>query len=180
MDPPGAGAQTTPGSISAIAQGDSESNRDGRKCTLTSLHIRGSVILDSSQGTTLQDGRQCRVIIVWDTQTNAAQLNAEDVYLTPTEISLAFRNLQFTKRFKILKDATFDLNVMAGAGNGTADDSPDYIKHFKWNFKLKIPVIHKGTTAVVGSVTDNSLHVIAFANATGITLKYESRVRFVG
>lgn len=180
MDPPGAGAQTTPGSISAIAQGDGESNRDGRKCTLTSLHIKGDLRIGPAAGATLQSASIVRVAVVWDTQTNAKQLNAEDVFLAATHIEHSFRNLQFSKRFKILKDATFVLNTLAGAGDGAANDSADVIKNFKWNFKLNIPVIHKSTTAVVASITDNSLHVIAFSNNTAATLSYESRIRFVG
>ncbi len=177
------GAEADPATVNclnAIAQGDGESNRDGRKCTLTSLHLRGLVTLDGTETTTLAQGRKVRVIVVHDTQTNGAQLNSEDVYLTATNVGDAYRNLQFVKRFKILKDATFDMNPQAGAGNGTANDSPGIIKSFKWNFKFKIPVVHNGTTANVSTITDSSLHVIAFANSTGTTLAYESRIRFVG
>lgn len=179
-DPPGAGAQTTPGSISAIAQGDGESNRDGRKCTLTSLHIKGNVGINAD-ATGISLPNIIRVIVVWDTQTNGAQLNAEDVFLAASHKEFSFRNLQFSKRFRVLKDATFVINPTAAAGDGTSLDSAAHFRTFKWNFKLDIPVIHSGTTAVIASITDNSLHVLAWAATTGLsTLNYESRVRFVG
>lgn len=179
-DPPAQGAQTAPGCISAIAQGDGESNRDGRKVVLKSLHIRGAVILIASADATLNDGRTIRVIVVVDTQTNGVQLNAENVILAATHVEHGFRNLQFSKRFRILKDHTFEINALAGAGTGAANDSPATVKKFMWNFPLNIPVNHTGTTAVVASIADNSIHVIAFASGDGVTLAYESRVRFVG
>lgn len=180
MDPPGAGAQTTPGSISAIAQGDGESNRDGRKCTLTSVHLRGTVTQDASSGTSLNNGGIVRLALVQDTQTNGVQLNSENVFLTATNVELAFRNLQFSKRFKVLMSKLIVFNKTAGAGDGTADDSPAFVVPFTFNKKVNIPVIHNGTTAVVAAITDNSLHIVAFASTAAVNLKYESRVRFVG
>ncbi len=177
------GAEADPAtldSLSAIAQGDGETQRDGRKCTLTSLHMRGQVTLSLTAGSALTASREARVVVVWDTQTNGAQLNAEDVILAATNVEHGFRNLQFTKRFKILKDQNWTLNPLAAAGDGAANDTAAVSRDFKWNFPLKIPVIHNGTTAVVANITDNSLHVIAFASGTGVTLQYESRVRFVG
>ncbi len=177
-DTPGVGAQTAPGSISAIAQGDSESNRDGRKCTLVGLNLKGQIV--RSAQATVGTGISVRVCVVWDTQTNGVQLNSEDVFKNPTEKVLAFRNLQFSKRFRVLKDQTFDMNVPASAGNGTAQEAAASVRTFKWNFPLAIDVIHKGTTAVVANITDNSLHILAWASATGCILKYESRIRFRG
>jgi len=181
-DPPGPGAQTAPGCISAIAQGDGESNRDGRKCTLTSIHLRGSVILDPRSDTsTSVGGTTVRVLVVQDTQTNGAQLNSEDVILAATNVEHSFRNLQFTKRFKILKDQTFAMKYPSASGTSVTNDVNGDIKNFKWNFKVNIPVIHKANTAVIASITDNSIHVIAFCSQNGVaTLNYNARCRFVG
>lgn len=166
--------------ISAIAQGDGESNRDGRKCTLISLHIRGNVNISASSGSTAQAPSIMRVIVVWDTQTNGAQLNAEDVMLPAAHVEHSFRNLQFSKRFRILKDQTFTVVPVAGAGDGAVNDFSEVERSFKWNFKFKIPVIHNGTSAVVATITDNSIHIIGFANNVSCNLSYQTRVRFVG
>lgn len=180
MDPPGAGAQTTPGCISGVAQGDGESNRDGRKCVLTSVHVKGNVTIDASSGSSLNNGAVVRVLLVQDKQTNGVQLNSEDVLLSATHVEYAYRNLQHARRFNVLWDRTFDLNKTAGAGDGTADDSPAWQRSFTINKKFKIPVLHDGTTANITSITDNSLHVLAFASTGATTLNYESRVRFQG
>ncbi len=168
------------GSLAAIAQGDGESNRDGRKCTLTSLHMKGQVQLNSTSGASSQQPGVARVIVVWDTQTNGAALSSENVMTDPTHKEFAFRNLQFFKRFKILKDQTFTINPAAGAGDGGVNDFGAIMQNFNWNFRFRIPVIHNGTTAAITTITDNSLHVIAFASSTLMTLRYEARTRFVG
>lgn len=178
-DPPGIGAQTTPGSISAIAQGESESNRDGRKATLIHLDLGGDITTPASAA--LSGSTKVRVAVVWDTQTNGAQLNSEDVFLPATNVEHAKRNLQFAKRFKILKDVLITMNPTNSAGNGTANDTGPFTKSFHWKIKLpNIQVIHNGNTAVVASITDNSIHVISFASNGSPVLNYESRIMFRG
>lgn len=179
MDPNAAGAQTTPGCISGIAIGTGESERDGRKAFLTSVHVRGDVSIPAA--TALTAGSINRVALVWDTQTNGAQLNAEDVFLAASNVEHSFRNLQFTKRFKVLKDQTFTLNPTLGAGDGTANDTGGYTQPFNWNVNVAIPVIFSGTTNSITSISDNSLHMVGFTSAGGtVNLRYESRVRFTG
>ncbi len=166
--------------LNACAQADGESDRDGRKCIIKSLHIRGRLALDAAAGATVASGRLVRILVVHDKQTNGLQLNSEDVLLGGADPVTSHRNLQFTNRFRVLKDQIFHLNTQAAAGNGTANDSAAFLQYFNWNFKLNIPTIYSATTAVIASITDNSLHVIALADAAGVTMLYESRVRFVG
>lgn len=168
------------GSISAIAQGDGEENRDGRKCTLTAVNVKGFVTLQALNNDLIaQNPVTCRVALVWDTQTNGVQLNSEDVF-TQGLAPYGYRNLQYTKRFKVLADRTFTMNYGGGAGSGTNDWVGDR-QEFSFNKKINIPVLHSGTTAVVASCTDNSLHIIAWASdGAKINLNYNSRIRFVG
>lgn len=185
-DPPNVGAQTTPGCISAIAQGDGESNRDGRRAVLKSVMIEGLVVIDATAASSLANGGSYKIALVWDKQTNGSQLSAENVYVDPTSTSLDAltpRNLQFSQRFQVLAEKTLVVQPKAGAGDGTTNDSPATYAHFKIYRKLNIPVNFTGTTAVVSAIADNSLHVIAVksdAAAAAANLRYYSRVRFVG
>lgn len=177
-DPNAAGAQTTPGTISGITVGTGESNRDGRKYNITSIHVKGDVALGADAS--VVNGETVRVALVLDTQTNGTQLNAEDVFLAASNVEHSFRNLQFTKRFRVLKSQTFACNPQAAAGNGTANDTARITYPFDWNVKTDIPVICSGTTNSITSISDNSLHMVAFSSGTNSELKYESRVRFQG
>lgn len=184
-----AGGELDPagGSLAAIAQGDGESNRDGRKVTLTSIHVRGHLELQMASAASAGQAEVGTVYLVQDMQTNAAQLNAENVISDFTSavggyesLPHAFQNLQYSKRFRILRKFTTAMNPVAGAGNGTSNDFSGGKYPFEWNVKVNIPVIHSGTTAAIGSITDNSIHVIGCGSSPNCKVAYVSRVRFVG
>lgn len=177
--------------LSAPAQGDGESNRDGRKITITQCHVAG-VITCNSQATqsAADDATTCMVALVLDTQSNGAQLNSEDVFTNPGASALlasdVFRNLQYSSRFKVLGVKKITLmnpsiaNNAAASGNLTQSGLQK-----RWRFdlqKLNIPVTFTGTTAGIANVTDNSLHIVAFCTSTGLApnITYNSRIRFVG
>lgn len=171
-------------SISVVAQGDTESTRDGRVYHIKSLHVQGHVTRVAVEaGTAPPDDIICRVVCVLDTQTNAAQLTATEVMLAATSNVTSWRNLQFTDRFKILFDKKFIL-VAKTTNEGAVNSFSSQIswKTFKFNhtFKSPIKVTCKSTEAAVASVTDNSIHIIGTATSTLALLNYNSRIRYVG
>ncbi len=173
--------------ISATAIGNTESSRDGRVYFINSVHLRGFVSRAAveSQAAPFNDV-VARICLVWDTQTNGAQLTATDVMDGgQSNDYIAFRNLQFTKRFRILMDKTITLKAYGQTNEGAVnlfanglDRSPTFV--YNRVFKTPIKVICKGTTAVVASITDNSLHVIGAATGASALLTYQSRIRFSG
>ncbi len=174
-------------SVSAVSQGDGESQRDGRVYYIHSVHIKGfvQIPLSESQTSPLPD-LLARIALVWDTQTNGAQLDAENVFLSVSSALdvNSFRNLQFSKRFIVLKDKLIRLPVPGQTNEGAANlFAAGIVKiPFKINktFKVPIKVRCSGTTAAISSITDNSLHIIGTATATTAQLTYESRIRFTG
>ncbi len=173
-------------SLSAVAQGDGESERDGRVYTINSVHIKGflETPLEESQAAPEID-YMARLALVWDTQTNAVQLSAEDVFLTVAagEDTNSFRNLQYSKRFIVLKDKTWRLahqQVNEGAANLFATGGIRIPFKMNKSFKNGIKVRCTGTTAVIASIADNSLHLIGVSNSGQAVLTYQSRVRFTG
>lgn len=170
--------------ISAPAQGDGESDRDGRVFYINSVHIHGYCRITATEGNTAPTSNDLfRVVLVLDKQTNAAQLTATDVMdAGGTSDVIAFRNLQYTQRFRILKDVTFTMQpqcVNEGASN--LFSNTDQYQYFSMNhiFKKPLKVQCSGTSAGVSSIVDNSLHVIACATANQITtLYYQARIRF--
>jgi len=175
--------------LNAVAQGDGESQRDGKNYVIKGLYINGYVSAVAQANQTQGDDNTLNMIaVVLDTQTNAAQLNSEDVFslqaATATFCPLAFRNLQYSKRFKVLWMKRFALDNPNLTYDGTnieqAGTKPYY---FTVNLpNLNIRVETKGTSANVTDIIDNSLHIIGFTSSTNMvpTLYYQSRVRFVG
>lgn len=166
--------------LNAIAQGDGESDRDGRKATIKSLHIKGTVTAAEAD----KFGTKVRVIIVKDTQTNGVQLSPIDVLqVPPGQINQidAFRNLQYTSRFKVYYDKTFVLNPVPYWNTlGAVAVGNEPRRDFTVNLtNLNCNVIFDGTTADVSTITDNSFHLLAYTDQ-GAAVTYNSRCRFVG
>jgi len=168
-------------SLSAIAQGDGESQRDGRKVVLNHINFNGMLKLNPQQNLAVGlDAVAIRCAIVWDTQTNQAQFNGEDVFETQN-VPTGFRNLQFTKRFRVLYDETFSFAYPSAVGTSASNDLNGQMILFSVFKKLNIPVLFNGTTANVSTITDNSLHVMCWASESGVcSFNYSSRVRFMG
>lgn len=180
---------TTLNTICAIAQGDGESNRDGRTCMLKSVQVRG-VIREpflEAQTTPLNENGYF-VAVVLDTQTNGAQLNSEDVFVNPSGSNICgdqpMRNLQFINRFIVLWSKHIERPDRQGVSwDATIGEYSASGVKFSMYKKLALPMHFTGTTAAIANIADNSLHVIAWARVTSAlspTISYNARVRFVG
>jgi len=186
-----AGAEHDPAGvlcISAPAQGDGESNRDGKKINITSAHVTGTIYCAAQANQTASDAAPVVFIaLVLDMQTNGAQLNSEDVYTNPLGNSIAnvnpLRNLQYSKRFKVLKTKTLQLPVPSITYDGTNIEQSGFVRSFRMDIsKMALPVTFTATTAGVANVVDNSLHIIAVATNIDMApaISYNARIRFVG
>ncbi len=171
--------------LTAVAQGDGESNRDGRKYTIDSIHIKGYVEVALQESNVTPRGDVLfRLALVIDQQTNGAQLTATDVMDGgQTDDINSFRNLQFTKRFRVLKDKTIRMaitGVNEGAANLFAEGTRQIPFKMNFTFPNGLPVTMKGTTADIANVVDNSIHMIGVSTDTNGLLNYQSRIRFRG
>lgn len=176
--------------VNAVAQGDGESQRDGKNYEMLSLHFKGRVKHDGEDaGTSLVHGAHTiRIAIVLDTMTNGAALTATDVFkpVTANLNVFSFRNLEYSSRFRVLWDKTWVMNLETAGGNGTTVDAAPLIKYWKAN--IKIPkkyanVSTTGTTANVSAIQNNSIHVLAVGTEAGgsrLSLEYACRLRFIG
>lgn len=188
-DPTTVGAQTSVGCLNAVAQGDGESNRDGRKMLMKAIQINGVLQLGQTETTGLNSPHFVHIALVLDTQTNGAQLSAEQVFNDPTSALIdayTFRNLQYASRFRVLASKKITLQSQIAASDvGDAFRSGAVLKPFSINKKLNMAVLHNGTTASVTNITDNSLHLICVRSTTqsgtgSVLLSYTSRLRFEG
>lgn len=213
-----AGSEADPATalaLNSIAQGDGPTDRDGRQVTLKSVHLRGMIrtnadIVDPDTATGAANGFVVKLVLLLDTQTNGAQFNAEDVFVEPSNGTLAsftFRELQHQKRFRVLKDLMLTVPAatatrIAGQSENNSPTTPNNFDtsavlvparmvpfemnhEFKGVGKNELKTIYTGNTATVASISDNSLHLMAVkvdeaSGASAYILSYVSRVRFVG
>ncbi len=178
--------------LNTVTQGDGESQRDGRKLTMRSIYVEGVINAAKQASQSSSDNATgIFVALVLDTQSNGATLNSEDVFTNPGANALTaaapFRNLQFTKRFRVLATykTTLQNSAMANATSFSADSgvvASGQRRTFKFFKNLGHNVLYSGTTETIANITDFSLHIIAYCTDVGMAPKisYSSRLRFVG
>ncbi len=183
-----ASAEKDPGTVNclnAIAVGDGESDRDGKKYILKQVIVTGGIARGgASDLADVPAQMSCILALVLDKQTNNNQLNSEDVY-TGSLPEYPLRNLKYSKRFKVLASQRFDFDSPTVGTDGTNTNSAGgQVKSFYFNKKLNIPVTCSGTSANCTDIVDNSLHIIAISSANSapnqLQLEYSARVRFIG
>lgn len=184
--PPSSGCTNA---ISVPGQGDGEQQRDGRKYVIKSAWVSGQVNLGTLvDQADVSVGRGYFFALVLDTQTNAAVVVSENVYLNPSTDVVAMlpqplRNLANSKRFRILATQTVlsrDTTVGTDGTNTQSVASVPSMVNLSWKGSIEVNCV--GTTADVASVSDNSLSILAYAGSTNFTPVFtgKSRVRFMG
>lgn len=176
--------------LNTIVQGDGEQNRDGRKATMLSVHVKGNVSIPPQVNqTTLDTQGIVFLALVLDKQTNGAQLNSEDVFANPSADSrtapMCFLNLNFRQRFEVLKTVRLVLEQpRIGIEDGTNTDSTGVQQPFDMyhHFGEGLATLYNGTTESVANIVDNSLHMIGYVSNSSYVpvVTYISRLRFRG
>lgn len=166
---------TVTGWIDVIPQNDTQSGRIGRKCTIKSINVKGTV----TKAAGVEPSDDFHMWIVQDTQTNGAQAATGTLFnavsVTP---GAALRNLENSSRFKILKHIHIenDSGASAGvAGTYSADD-----QQIDCYLKTNI-VMEFDSTATTGAVaTMRSNHVfLAYGSVHGAsTFNGACRIKF--
>lgn len=161
--------------------------RIGKAINVHKIKIHGSLIIPTQNGgNPAQDAIEVRLLLVQDMQTNAAQMQGEQV-MTPTATAQAainvFQNIDNFGRFRVLKDKMLviqDPNIDINSATATAYVNGKVLK-FKFTqiFSKPVQVRFNGTNGgTIADIIDNSFHIIA--NCSSIdgapTISYVSRV----
>lgn len=167
-------------SLNHVAQGNTESQRIGRKIVARHLSFRGIIQSGTATSATETDNGY-RIIVYCDKQANGAAAAATDVLETDSYFS--FYNLANQGRFKILYDQTrvLPINAMAQTAAGAFTTlSVDY----KWEIRLKMNIpIEFDNTATDGSIAtirSNNIGVLGWSVTSDAPPKllYTARLRY--
>lgn len=184
-----AGGEVDPATLNTLfapVQGSGISDRIGRKVYVRKIKIRGYLSYGPfANAAVVQGTGEARLILVQDMQTNATQLNAEDVMAASATAAVSnqlctYQNLGFFGRFKVLKDKMFFFGTGVAASNQAATTiSTDYqSKPFKWNITFKKPVLvhyNAANGGTIADVVDHSWHIIGLCNNNSTVCQYEAR-----
>lgn len=168
-------------SLNHIPQGNSESERIGRKVVLKMLRMKGQII--NSLSTVIGNMEQrFRVVVYCDKQTNGTPATAVLIFGAAPTID-SFRDLANQDRFQILYDKTreFTIPAVAQTAAGTFS-SYNVSKNFSLNVRLNIP-IEFDSTATDGSIAtirSNNVGILAFCQTgdSPVSIQYIARIRY--
>lgn len=182
--------------LNTVAIGDGVSERDGRQYSINKIHVRGTLLVEVAEELTEPPlDYKVKIALVLDTQTNGSQMQPGDVYhsdgITENGKDInGMRELEFVKRFRVLKEQTIIMRSSLTATNYISTGGAVFYTRgglkqmFEWNIdrtKNPICVNLNGTDGTIGTITDNSLHIIAIADEPNVVgLSYSSRIRFTG
>lgn len=178
--------------LNGVGQGDTMSSRIGTKINMKSIFVNGVVELPPTDAITAAASPPTVFIaLVLDTQTNggsATGLDSENVFSNPSANAVSMvaglRNMSYSERYKVLKTKTIRMNPNFYT-DGTDGCSPQIIAPFKLKAELKgmQTKFQTGTTTgYVGTIIDNSLHLIAYCSNAELAplMTYNSRLRYTG
>lgn len=172
------------GQLCAIAQGDGQSNRDGRKVIIKSILVTGRAQLNPAAATT--GTALSYVWLVQDTQANGAVATVADdntgIFTTAgANASLAVRCLANSDRFKILKKWIIEQNSTAGVSAAyNVVNTP-----INYYMKCHIPVEYDASaaTGAIGTIRSNNVFLVSGTSGPSddqVDITATVRLRFIG
>lgn len=163
--------------LTIIPIGNGESQRIGRKISIRSIRVQGTLELRAHTLIGLTTG-QVVVRLVQDTQTNGTQFSATD--LLDTDQFQSFRKLSETSRFKILYEKTFNLSAGGATEVAGALETTKYSRPVNVAVKVKIPMEYSSLvdTGEVGSVRSNNVYWTTQASHASCTITARARLRY--
>ncbi len=161
-------------SLSLMAQGDGESERDGRTAFVRGVSLNGNLFLSAvDDAASPREGEGVRLILVLDTQANGAFPVATDI-LSTADINSHFKASSL-ERFDVLWDERFDLNYSGGP-----TDYAGVVEQFEFSCACEFPLDFSGTAASIGNVATNNLVLLSISKNALAGMRCTSRLFFVG
>lgn len=163
---PGGGSNTP---LMVIPEGTGESERVGRKVTLTSIYMRGVLSLATDTSSAMYN-----LVVLLDTQANGAVPSYADVFADNR--STAHLQLANSNRFVILKrwvGALTNQTVLTGPSFGAAK------RVFKYYKKCNIPLEFSGTNGTITEIKSNAIYLMWESDTDDkLTYKADFRLRY--
>ncbi len=182
------GVHNDSSTIVDIPQGTGESQRIGRKCTLTNILMRlefQSIINQVSAADLVGADRgtvKIRVILYLDKQCNGTAAGATDILQNNSYNE--YMNLANKQRFRILTDKLFVMNSnIIAAGTAAANDTAVVLKNriIKIHKKVFIPIEYDSTGGLENEIRSNNVGIFFWSSSAGKVALISSacRIRFI-
>ncbi len=198
-----ADTEVNPRQVSAVygclpvpRQGTNYADRDGRRIYIKKITINGSVTWPTNDTLTAGVGlAPVRLVVVKDTRTNGTEVSGENVIgpglgsdgaaaLTSDAQLYVGSNPDGWGRYKIVESKIIRVpSSMTSYHDGTDAGLNGITVPFSFSVKANCSVQLNASTGAVGSIIDNSFHLLAACHVTTTTtpaLSYVARTSFTG
>ncbi len=171
-------------SLSAMAQGNGQSEHIGRTYNIRSIQMRFTLSIPVAESETAPHSQEFyRLVVVLDTQCNNTAITATEVMQTSAVSDLqSYLNLENTGRFVILWDSgptrIIPQNMNEGSINLFAHGQVNQFRQMYHKFRTPVKVRTSGTAANVTSITDNNIMCIGITTESALTCQFISRCRY--
>lgn len=161
-------------SLNLVPAGSNENQRVGRLIIIKQLNIRFLTKVPTSAD--VGTGGWLRLIVYCDKQTNGATAAVTDLLETTT--FLTYSNLANSSRFKILWSKNIEHNILAAAGNGTANDHATHNMYTLMSLPMNLQIDFEGATGAITELCCNNIGVLAFSQVGNINMIMMCRIRY--
>lgn len=154
--------------LSNIPRGDTTDKRDGASARIKWFTFNYQIHLHPSTPATSH--AQCRIMVIWDKQTNQALFSPADLFADSANSLISPLNLNNSGRFQILYNKDHTL---------FPDHSFVQRKVYK---KINIPIRFDNNLADITDLTRNSIALVCSSNHLSTlqpTITYNFRARFI-
>ncbi len=165
-------------SLCRIAQGNSESERIGRKVTIRSINWRFNIDTGIQTDTAAPNNDTVRVILYLDKQCNGAAATAAQILASADFQS--FNNLANKSRFRTLMDRTYTLNLVAASGaDATAEWKGGRVDDSLYK-RVNIPIEYDNTatTGALATIRSNNIGVLVLGVSGSSVFNSKFRLRY--
>lgn len=152
------------GQLNLIPQGITESTRVGRKCTISSIHLRGLMSMENQSNAT-----SVFLLVVLDKQCNGTAATPSEVM---DNIIKGQINLANSERFTILKRMVYDFTPKIA--------NQRIYQYVDWYHKCTVPLEFSSTTGALTEIRSNNLFLLAVAAGGDDVVQFDGtcRLRF--
>lgn len=163
--------------VNAPQQGTEVYQRVGRKISIRSIHMRGTINVPQQTDLALMC-TNVRIIVYHDKQCNNATATVGNILQNADNNS--FRNIDTTRRFKILYDKNYSFNKNIAVLAGPVYSSPESQYNFEdLNKKVNIPIHFQGNAGTVADIASDNIGILCIADvATNAFLDGYFRIRY--
>ena len=176
------------GSINLVDVGVGTNQMIGSKIWIRSIEIKGRLVLDSDTDTTtaaVDNTNMYKFALVVDHQANGGAASPINIYASQSGGTgvLVGRNMEFTKRFTVLKEWFGSMNSPITFNSTLGEYSSGKVyKSIKYYKKCNILVDFNdqvGSTRSITEVTSNNVFLVGFSMLTlGVDSQFYYRIRY--